>query len=134
MLSGVDCNFRGVTGTEHVLGNPNDTVWACGTNGLIFKTTDGGQNWTRYCNGGDEDNNDIQLKGRNGINGGNGGNALAFGSNDIFIPDGILNYSGKSYSVYPNPTNSFITIDLVNYRELIRLRLADISGNVFDGR
>lgn len=54
--SGIDTNLRGVSATESVDRNGTEhiSVWACGSNGVILLSNDGGKTWKRlHVAGGD---------------------------------------------------------------------------------
>jgi photosystem II stability/assembly factor-like uncharacterized protein len=108
-LSGADIDFNNVVCS-------GDSVWAIGSNGIIYTSIDNGQNWKRFSVGSLNNLNALVYMDEKGFIAGNDGLLREFnnkkyfplidGVNQIIMPDNI--------KCFPNPTANFVNIELNN--------------------
>lgn len=127
-LTGVDVNFTSVAVTK-----TGDTAWATSNSGVIYKTTNRGQTWSRFSKGSTNDNTGSTYKSSRGYITGKGGDLKMFGgdtaSSAITVKE--LSIIENSLSVYPNPArDQFVLKFNTKTGESITWSLYDVNGRM----
>jgi len=98
-----------------------------GTNGTIIHTTDGGATWTPQSSGSTSTLINVFFLNQNlgYVCGGNG--TIIKYTNDIGIDEVENNFN---VSIYPNPTNDIVNIEIPNVNEPVNINIFDLEGKL----
>lgn len=125
VLSGADVSFQSIACS-------GDSVWAVGTNGAVFTSTNNGISWNRFNIGTlDNLNSIVYFKNKGFIAGANG--LLRNFDNSEYKPfvDQTKEISKKlNIQCYPNPTNNYITLNFGSQQKNVPVKIYDIEGRL----
>jgi hypothetical protein len=113
----------------------NDTAWATGSGGIVYKTVDNGNNWVRYSVGYTDDQSQLRVtKGGKGHVVGGGGNGRYFNDNDGNGVPTVINSKStilNTLQLYPNPARDQFTISgYLNATEKITIDIKDAQAKL----
>jgi hypothetical protein len=110
----------------------NELLFVCGSEGKLFRSIDGGDNWNGQFTGITENLNSIDFINDNiGYCVGNNGTILFTSNGGISSIDEIIQPTENVlYQNFPNPFNPNTTIQYeINARQYVQLKIFDVLGN-----